>query len=81
MIYALYLLLTCVSWLVISLCSHMASHPANAKYPDTVALMYDETNHKIACVYSDRSIYLWDITDIRKVTKLHYSHLCLDILT
>jgi hypothetical protein len=47
--------------------SHMASHPANAKYPDTVALTYDETNHKVACVYSDRSLYLWDITDIRKV--------------
>jgi hypothetical protein len=47
--------------------SHMASHPANAKYPDTVALTYDETNHKVACVYSDRSLYLWDINDIRKV--------------
>lgn len=45
----------------------MASHPVNAKYPDTVALTYDETNHKVACVYSDRSLYLWDITDIRKV--------------
>ncbi|XP_046630857.1 mitogen-activated protein kinase-binding protein 1-like isoform X3 [Daphnia pulicaria] len=51
--------------------SHMASHPANAKYPDTVALTYDETNHKVACVYSDRSLYLWDITDIRKVGKSH----------
>jgi WD40 repeat protein len=50
--------------------SHMASHPANAKYPDTVALTYDETNHKVACVYSDRSLYLWDITDIRKVRTL-----------
>ncbi|KAI9551469.1 hypothetical protein GHT06_021802 [Daphnia sinensis] len=51
--------------------SHMASHPANAKYPDTVALTYDETNHKVACVYSDRSLYLWDVTDIRKVGKSH----------
>lgn len=50
--------------------SHMASHPANAKYPDTVALTYDETNHKVACVYSDRSLYLWDVTDIRKVPYL-----------
>ena len=49
----------------------MASHPANAKYPDTVALTYDEVNHKVACVYSDRSLYLWDITDIRKVGKSH----------
>lgn len=47
--------------------SHMASHPASAKYPDTVALTYDETNHKVTCVYSDRSLYLWDVTDIRKV--------------
>lgn len=62
---------SCFDLLISSFCSHMASHPANAKYPDTVALTYDETNHKIACVYSDRSIYLWDITDIRKVTKWH----------
>lgn len=47
--------------------SHMASHPASAKYPDTVALTYDESNHKVTCVYSDRSLYLWDVTDIRKV--------------
>ena len=48
----------------------MASHPANAKYPDTVAVTYDETNHKVTCVYSDRSLYLWDVRDIRKVSSL-----------
>ena len=46
---------------------HMASHPTNAKYSDTVALTNDETNHKVTCVYSDPSLYLWDVTVIRKV--------------
>ena len=48
----------------------MAAHPANAKYPDTVAVAYDENNHKVTCVYSDRSLYLWDVRDIRKVRLL-----------
>ena len=47
--------------------SHMASYPTNAKYSDTVALTNDETNHKVAFVYSDPSLYLWDVTDIRNV--------------
>ena len=53
----------------------MASHPANAKYPDTVAVTYDETNHKVTCVYSDRSLYLWDVRDIRKVRHCHHKSL------
>lgn len=45
----------------------MANIPSNAKYPDAIALAYDEKNMKLTCVYNDHSIYIWDITDIKRV--------------
>lgn len=47
--------------------SHMFSHPPGAKYPDTIALTYDEKNHKLTCVYNDHSLYVWDVRDIKRV--------------
>lgn len=49
----------------------MSQHPASAKYPDTIALAYDECHHKLTCVYNDHSIYVWDVRDIRRVGKSH----------
>ncbi|CAM1318924.1 WDR62 (predicted) [Pycnogonum litorale] len=49
--------------------SHMGTHPNGAKYPDTVALTYDETNKKVTCVYNDHSMYTWDIKDVKKIGK------------
>lgn len=49
--------------------SHTASHPKDAKYPDTIAIVYDEVHKKLTCVYNDHSLYVWDIHDIRKVGK------------
>ncbi|XP_044734797.1 WD repeat-containing protein 62 isoform X2 [Chrysoperla carnea] len=49
--------------------SHMSIHPANAKYPDTVAVAYDEINHKLTSVYNDHSIYVWDVREVRRVGK------------
>ncbi|XP_076642393.1 WD repeat domain 62 isoform X3 [Halictus rubicundus] len=51
--------------------SHMSQHPANARYPDAIALAFDERNHKLTCVYNDHSIYVWDVRDIRRVGKSH----------
>ncbi|XP_025602508.2 uncharacterized protein LOC105683743 isoform X1 [Athalia rosae] len=51
--------------------SHMSQHPASAKYPDTIALAFDECHHKLTCVYNDHSIYVWDVKDIRRVGKSH----------
>ncbi|CAH1118398.1 unnamed protein product [Phaedon cochleariae] len=48
---------------------HMASPPPDAKYPDTVAITYDETNHKLTSVYNDHSIYVWDVLNIQRVGK------------
>ncbi|CAB3257466.1 unnamed protein product [Arctia plantaginis] len=51
--------------------SHMFSQPQNARYPDAVALTYDERNHKLTCVYNDHSLYVWDVRDIKRVGKSH----------
>ncbi|KAG1714748.1 Mitogen-activated protein kinase-binding protein 1 [Nymphon striatum] len=49
--------------------SHMGAHPANSKYPDTVALTYDEINKKVTCIYNDHSIYTWEVKDLKKIGK------------
>jgi len=51
--------------------SHMASHPADAQYPDASAVSYDEQNARVSVVYNDHSLYIWDVRDIRKVGKSH----------
>ncbi|XP_028173339.1 mitogen-activated protein kinase-binding protein 1 [Ostrinia furnacalis] len=51
--------------------SHMFNQPPNARYPDAVALTYDERNHKLTCVYNDHSLYVWDVRDIKRVGKSH----------
>uniref|UniRef100_A0A2A4K135 WD repeat-containing protein 55 homolog n=1 Tax=Heliothis virescens TaxID=7102 RepID=A0A2A4K135_HELVI len=51
--------------------SHMFTQPTNARYPDAVALTYDERNHKLTCVYNDHSLYVWDVRDIKRVGKSH----------
>ncbi|XP_049883653.1 mitogen-activated protein kinase-binding protein 1 isoform X3 [Pectinophora gossypiella] len=51
--------------------SHMFTQPPNARYPDAVALTYDERNHKLTCVYNDHSLYVWDVRDIKRVGKSH----------
>ncbi|XP_034935592.1 uncharacterized protein Wdr62 isoform X1 [Chelonus insularis] len=51
--------------------SHMSQHPPNARYPDAIALAFDELNNKLTCVYNDHSIYVWDVRDIKRVGKSH----------
>ncbi|XP_014602674.1 PREDICTED: mitogen-activated protein kinase-binding protein 1 isoform X7 [Polistes canadensis] len=51
--------------------NHMSQHPANARYPDAIALAFDEQNNKLTCVYNDHSIYVWDVRDIKRVGKSH----------
>lgn len=51
--------------------NHMMSAPPNAKYPDTIAIVFDEARAKVSCVYNDHSLYIWDLRDIRRVGKSH----------
>lgn len=50
-------------------CSHMASPPPDAKYPDTIAITYDEANNKLTSIYNDHSVYIWDVFNIKRVGK------------
>ncbi|KAF1799444.1 hypothetical protein FB192DRAFT_1423230 [Mucor lusitanicus] len=45
--------------------------PADAStcYPDAVAMVYDEKVQRVISVYSDRSLYVWDIRDLTKIGK------------
>ncbi|PHZ16393.1 WD40 repeat-like protein [Rhizopus microsporus ATCC 52813] len=38
-------------------------------YPDAVAIVYDDAAQRITTVYSDRSLYIWDIHDLQKIGK------------
>ncbi|XP_018421055.1 PREDICTED: WD repeat-containing protein 62-like [Nanorana parkeri] len=43
----------------------------DASYADTCALVYDEGNQWLCCVYNDHSIYVWDVSNTRKVGKVY----------
>ncbi|XP_077394501.1 mitogen-activated protein kinase-binding protein 1 isoform X2 [Festucalex cinctus] len=46
----------------------------DARYPDAVALTYDPSGGWLSCVYSDHSVYVWDVGDLRdprRVGKLY----------
>ncbi|XP_076306142.1 mitogen-activated protein kinase-binding protein 1-like isoform X3 [Tachypleus tridentatus] len=53
--------------------SRINSHPAGAKYPDTIAITFDNTCRKVTCVYNDHSFYVWDVKDMKKIGKSHSS--------
>ncbi|PKK17301.1 WD repeat-containing protein 62, partial [Columba livia] len=36
-------------------------------YPDTVALAFDPVRRHLSCVYKDHSVYVWDVSDLRRV--------------
>ncbi|CAG8573165.1 899_t:CDS:10, partial [Paraglomus occultum] len=38
-------------------------------YPDTVAIKLDGEAGKLTCIYSDRSLFIWDIKDVKKIGK------------
>ncbi|CAO3583213.1 unnamed protein product [Absidia cylindrospora] len=38
-------------------------------YPDAVAQTYDESTAKLTIIYSDRSLYIWDVTNMNKIGK------------
>ncbi|KAI9276937.1 hypothetical protein BDA99DRAFT_554881 [Phascolomyces articulosus] len=41
----------------------------NTYYPDAIAITYDERSTKVTAVYADRSLFLWDIRDLKKIGK------------
>lgn len=49
--------------------SQLISQTEDAKFPDTVAVSYNEFHKKVTCIYNDHSLYVWDVHDVRKVGK------------
>ena len=40
------------------------------RYPDTVGLVYSEQEAMITAVYSDRSLYKWDVSRLPQIGRL-----------
>lgn len=54
--------------------SQLFSSKPGSRYPDTVAVTYDPSHRWLSCIYSDHSIYVWnigDVCDLRRVGKLY----------
>ncbi|KAF6724099.1 Mitogen-activated protein kinase-binding protein 1 [Oryzias melastigma] len=49
--------------------SQLFSSGADARYPDSVAVTYDPTNHWLSCVYNDHSVYVWDVRDLQDLRR------------
>ncbi|XP_033883197.3 WD repeat-containing protein 62-like isoform X2 [Acipenser ruthenus] len=50
---------------------HLFDQNPDAVYPDAVALAFDPSTRRLSCVYSDHSLYVWDVRDLRKVGKVN----------
>ncbi|ALC37999.1 CG7337 [Drosophila busckii] len=51
--------------------NHIMSVPQQAKFPDCIAMVFDEQRSKVSCVYNDHSLYIWDVRDLSRVGKSH----------
>ncbi|CAC5379320.1 MAPKBP1 [Mytilus coruscus] len=49
--------------------SQMVSQKVDAKYPDTIGIVFDDWNKKVTCIYNDHSMYIWDVHDVKKIGK------------
>ncbi|XP_048840630.1 mitogen-activated protein kinase-binding protein 1-like isoform X3 [Brienomyrus brachyistius] len=45
-----------------------------AGHPDTLALAFDPLARYLTCVYSNHSVYVWDVRDIRNVEVVYSAH-------
>lgn len=54
--------------------SQLFSCRPEARYPDAVAVTYDPANRWLSCIYSDHSVYVWEVrelSDPRRAGKLY----------
>ncbi|XP_054884952.1 WD repeat-containing protein 62 isoform X2 [Poeciliopsis prolifica] len=40
-------------------------------HPDTLALTFDPRGQRLSCVYTDHSVYVWDVADVKNAWRLH----------
>uniref|UniRef100_G3PG79 Mitogen-activated protein kinase binding protein 1 n=1 Tax=Gasterosteus aculeatus TaxID=69293 RepID=G3PG79_GASAC len=50
---------------------HLFSAKACGRYPDVVAVTFDPVSQWLSCVYDDHSLYVWDVSDVNRVGKVH----------
>ncbi|XP_015248456.1 PREDICTED: mitogen-activated protein kinase-binding protein 1-like [Cyprinodon variegatus] len=52
---------------------HSSPRPADpgAPHPDTLALSFDPRGQRLACVYTDHSVYVWDVRDVKNAKRLY----------
>ncbi|KAJ0061262.1 hypothetical protein NL108_013931 [Boleophthalmus pectinirostris] len=43
----------------------------DARYPDAIAVTFDPVRGWLSCVYSDHSVFVWDLRDVKRVEKVH----------
>ncbi|XP_027895562.1 mitogen-activated protein kinase-binding protein 1-like isoform X2 [Xiphophorus couchianus] len=41
------------------------------RYPDVIAVTYDPVSRWLSCVYSDHSLYVWDVREVHRVGKVN----------
>lgn len=46
-----------------------------AVYPDTLAIQFDATSNKVTCIYSDRSLIIWDVKHPQRIA-MYRSFIC-----
>ncbi|XP_044232563.1 mitogen-activated protein kinase-binding protein 1-like isoform X2 [Thunnus albacares] len=51
--------------------SHLFSTKTDTRYPDSTAVTYDPVSNWLSCVYSDHSLYVWDVRDVNRAGKVH----------
>ncbi|XP_068564393.1 mitogen-activated protein kinase-binding protein 1-like [Cebidichthys violaceus] len=51
--------------------SHLFSTKTDGRYPDAIAVTYDPVSQWLSCVYNDHSVYVWDVSDVNRVGKVH----------
>ncbi|CAL8283254.1 unnamed protein product [Lota lota] len=51
--------------------SQLFASPSDVRYPDTVCVSYDAASRWLSCVYSDHSVYVWDVRDPQRPGKLY----------
>ncbi|XP_043975794.1 WD repeat-containing protein 62 isoform X3 [Gambusia affinis] len=44
---------------------------SEAAHPDTLALTFDPRGQRLSCVYTDHSVYVWDVADVKNARRLH----------
>uniref|UniRef100_A0A3B5M1N2 WD repeat domain 62 n=1 Tax=Xiphophorus couchianus TaxID=32473 RepID=A0A3B5M1N2_9TELE len=52
---------------------HSSPPPAGseAAHPDTLALTFDPRGQRLSCVYTDHSVYVWDVADVKNAGRVH----------